>query len=124
MATYRNRLAERLKEYTEAKAVLASMVQATDQREEALNIKEHLLDKAEEQMDERETTIDHPDTQLLVREEDVVRREGILDRLTDEIGKLISDVADRLGVGKSLRAIRNHLTLARKELSDDRPSLG
>ncbi len=33
-------------------------------------------------------------------------------------------VADRLGVGKSIRAIRNHLTLAREELTDDGPSLG
>ena len=124
LATYRNRLAARLEEYTEAKAVLATKVQATDQREEALSIKKRVLDKAEEQLDERETTIDQRDTELLVREKEVVRREGILDRITDEIGKLISDVADRLGVGKSLRAIRNHLTLARKELSDDGPSLG
>ncbi|WP_281991994.1 plasmid recombination protein [Sulfitobacter geojensis] len=124
LATYRNRLAARLEEYTEAKAVLASKVQATDQREEALNIKERVLDKAEEQLDERETIIDQRDTEILVREKDVVRREGILDLLTNELSKLINDVADRLGVGRSLRAILGRLKSASDELKEDGPSLG
>ncbi|MEQ6203283.1 plasmid recombination protein [Sulfitobacter sp. HNIBRBA2951] len=124
LETYRNRLAVRLKEYTEAKTVLEAKVEATNQREVALNIKERVLDTAEERLDERETTINQRDTELLVREETVVRREGILDRLTNELSKLITDVADRLGAGRSLRAILGRLKSASDELKEDGPSLG
>ena len=46
------------------------------------------------------------DDELQLREADVTRREGVLDRLTDDIGRMISDIAERLGVGDSLRPIR------------------
>ncbi len=84
--------------------MLEAKVHAADQREAALNIKERVLDTAEDKLDEREITIDHRDNQLLVREEDVVHREGILDRVADKIGKLISNVADRLGARKLFAA--------------------
>jgi uncharacterized protein (DUF3084 family) len=104
--------------------VLATKVQATDQREEALNIKERVLDKAEERLDELETSIDLRDAELAVREDEVARREGVLVRLSEELGKLVNGVADRLGVGNSLRAIIDRLKSVSNELSDDGPSLG
>ena len=124
LATYRNRLAARVEEYTEAKALLEAKQQTTQQQEDALKIKERVLDIAEEKLDERETSIDQRDVELAVREDDVARREGALVRLTEELGKLVNGVADRLGVGKSLRAIIDRLKSASNELSDDGPSLG
>jgi hypothetical protein len=122
LATYRNRLAIRVKEYNEAKAALDAKAEKTTQQEAALEIKEHVLNAAEDQLDERETTMDRRDDELQLREKDVTQRERVLDRLADDIGKMISDIADRLGVGNSLRAIRNRLKSARNELRDDGPS--
>lgn len=124
LATYRNRLAARLMEYNEAKTALDAKTQKTKQQEAALGIKERVLNTTEDQLDERETSLDHRNNELQLREEDVTRRETILDRITDDISKMVSDIADRLGVGNSLRAIRDRLKSARNELDDDGPSFG
>lgn len=124
LTTYRNRLAARVKEYNEAKAALDAKAQKAKQQEAALKIKEHVLNTAKDQLDEREITMDHRDDELRLREEDIARRETILDRITDEISKMVNDIADRLGVGNSLRAIRDRLKSARNELEDDGPSFG
>ncbi|MBI1492449.1 plasmid recombination protein [Halocynthiibacter styelae] len=124
LATYRNRLAVRVKEYSEAKSALDAKTQRAKQQEAALEIKEHVLNTAEDQLDEREITMERRDDELQIREGDITRRESILDRLTDDIGKMVNDIADRLGVGNSLRAIHDRLKSARNELGDDGPSPG
>ena len=122
LATYRNRLAERVKQYNEAKAALDAKAQKTAQLETALEIKELVLSAAEDQLDEREITMKRRADELQLREEDVTRRETVLDRLTEDISKMVSKIADHLGVGNSLRAIHVRLKSARNELGDDGPS--
>jgi len=123
LATYRNRLASRVQEYEKARLALAARTREAAQQEVALTIKEKTLNSAEEELDTREETIERQAEDLKQREEDVSRRETVLDRLSAEIHRMLGDIADRLGVGKSLRAIRDRLKAARHDLDDDGPMM-
>ena len=124
LTTYQSRLAARIKEYNAAKSALNAKFEQVSQYDAALKVKERVLDQVEEKMDAREEEIDCQEKDLRAREQDVVRRENILDRLVDDIAKLVGEVADKLGVGRSIRAIRDRLISARNELGDDGPSFG
>ncbi|CUH81931.1 hypothetical protein TRM7557_03660 [Tritonibacter multivorans] len=124
LATYRNRLAARVKDYNEAKAALDAKAQKTAQHEAVLEVKEQALKSAVDQLEEQAGRLSRRGEELHQREQDVSRRERILDRLAEDIGKMVSEIAERLGVANSLRAIRDRLKSAREELRDDGPSFG
>ncbi|MFQ1702674.1 plasmid recombination protein [Loktanella agnita] len=124
LMTYRKRLAARVEEYEDARLALDARTREATQQEVALAIKEKTLKSAEEELDAREDAMDRHAEGLAQREEEVSRRETLLDRLTEEINRMVGDIADRLGVGKSLRAIRDRLKAARHDLGDDGPMMG
>lgn len=125
--TYRKRLAARVEEYKAAREILlqrdaeaSEREAALEQRSEALGIKDRTLDVAERELDQREDELD-------VREQKIERREVEVDKLArylqsakDAVSEMIGDVADRLGVGASLRAIVDRIRTVERDL--DQPS--
>lgn len=69
--------------------------------------REQAVEAAERFNSQRETVLDAAERQLDCREQELEEREGRLRRIERALGQMISEVADRLGVGRQLRAIRD-----------------
>ena len=127
--TYRKRLAARVAEYKAAQEVMqqrdadiSKREAALDMRSEALDIKDRTLDVAERELDQREDNLDAREQQLEHREVEVTKLARYLQDVKEAVSEMIGDVAERLGVGASLRAIMDRIRTVERELeppSDD-----
>ena len=121
--TYRKRLAARVAEYKAAQEVMqqrdagiSEREAALDMQSEALDHKACALDAAERELDQREDDLDVRDHQLELREIEVTKLTRYLQTAKDAVSEIIGDVADRLGVGASLRAIMDRIRIVERDL--------
>jgi len=127
LATYEKRLNDRKatedKATEEARRLRADLSAKSDaklasikQREQALDVRSHVLDVAEAALDDWEKAIE-------VREAEVEVQETRLRRVLQEVQSLIGDVAERLGVARTLAAISDKVrsVISTPENTHDEP---
>ena len=85
-----------------AEAELKLEVQRTNVQANAMRSRERILKNAEIKIHARKAEVDQREFEVKFREQNVTRSEHILCRLTEEVSQHVGDIADHLGVGRSL----------------------
>jgi hypothetical protein len=110
LQTYRNRLAARVTEYNSARELLENRTSTIEERELALDVRAQAQDIRERALDAAELEMDREEVALDAREAEVQRLSERLQATLRAVQGMIGDAADRLGVGATLRAIRDRLS--------------
>lgn len=120
LQTYRNRLSARVAEYNAARELLEKKSATIEEREAALDVRAQAQDAREQVLDAAERQLDRQEVELDQREAEVRRLSDRLQASLQAVQGMVGDVADRLGVGHTLRAIRDRIN---RDLDDPDPAL-
>ena len=122
LQTYQNRLAARVSEYNAARDLLKKRTSTIEEREVALDVRAKAQDVRERALDAAELEMDRDEAALDAREVEVQQLSERFQGTLRAVQQMIDGVAEQLGVGASLRAIRDRLSRD-LDLDDPGPAL-